>query len=202
MGNYTLKDSEYTFDASAKTITLDPPWDGLNLGQIVLIKNQTTNEVFYDASAKIGATPISVSGAVITHTNNDTGHADTDTLLIIIDVENAGYSDIDQILLDNVSVNPGDPVTSEWLRVPGVPEITVFVKTTKNCTTSIQTTDDNVSANPDAFDLCAKDGDGSAVSLTTNNSGKSYTFINKAEKIRIVTRNNDSTAATVYAGVK
>lgn len=119
--------------------------------------------------------------------------------LVVIDRE-----DIDEILLENQSVDAGNVIVSDWLDVSGITEITIFVKTTKTCVTSIQVTDDNVSANPDAFTLCAKDGAGTAVSLNTSatEQGLSYTFTNKAEKMRVVIRNNDSVSDIPYCGVK
>ncbi len=200
---YVLKDSEYTFDASANTITLLTPWDGINIGQILSILNLTVKEQIYDSKQSYRH-PVSLSGAVVTHTYDNSHHADTDKLQIIIETENADYSDLDTILVENVVVAPGEVVVSDWYKASGHKEITAFVKTDKTCVTSIQVTDDNVSANPDAFTLCAKDGAGTPISLNTSatEQGLSYTFTNKAEKIRSLTKNNGTTDATVYVAVK
>lgn len=130
---------------------------------------------------------------------NDWKH-NTGKRLVVIDRE-----DLDEVLIENQTVNPNAVITSNWLDVGAISEITVFVKTTKTCVISIQVTDDNVSANPDAFTLCAKDGAGTAVTLNTNatEQGLSYTFTNKAEKMRVLVKNNDVAADTaVYVGVK
>ncbi len=113
-------------------------------------------------------------------------------------------ADIDTVLLENQSVQAGEVITSDWFDVSKYREVTVYVKTTKTCVTSIQVTDDNVSANPDAFTLCAKDGAGTAVSLNTSatEQGLSYTFTTNAEKMRVLVRNNDTTADTPYVGLK
>lgn len=200
---YILKDSEYTFDASESTITLDSPWDALSIGQIRSILNLTTNELLYDSKQPSRHT-ISLSGAVITHTYSTAHHADTDKLQIIIDTETAGYSDLDTILANNETLPSSQILTTAWFDPKGNEVITLNVKTDKTCVTSIQVTDDNISANPDAFTLCAKDGAGTAISLNTSASeqGLSYTFTNRAAKIRAVIKNNDTTDATVYVGVR
>ena len=79
-----LTDGEYTYSASTKVITLDDPYTTLNEGQILKIVNLTLNEVLYDADAI--RYQISISGADITHTYDNTNHLDTDLLQITIDV--------------------------------------------------------------------------------------------------------------------
>ncbi len=118
---------------------------------------------------------------------------------VVIDTD-----DIDEVLLENQSVNAGEVITSDWLSIRFKHEVTVYVKTTKTCVTSIQLTDDNVSANPDAFTLCAKDGAGTAVSLNTSatEQGLAYTFTTNAEKMRVLVKNYDTTSDTPYVGVK
>ena len=85
MANIILDDSEYTFDASLKAITLAVPYTSLSIGQIISIVDLTTNGVLYDSVTQ-RTDAISISGAVITHTHGNTGHADTDELQITIDV--------------------------------------------------------------------------------------------------------------------
>ena len=79
-----LKDSEYSYVASTKVITLAAPYDGLSVGQIVRIVNLTTGSVFYEAATQ--RYPISLSGADITHTYDDSNDADTDKFQIIVDI--------------------------------------------------------------------------------------------------------------------
>lgn len=117
---------------------------------------------------------------------------------VVIDTD-----DIDVILFENQSVPAGEVITSDWLDISFKHEVTIYVQSVKNFTTSIQLTDDNVSADPDAFTLCAKDGNGTAVSITTVNEGKCYTFTTNAAKMRVMMRNNDASASdTPYAAVK
>jgi len=89
-----LKDSEYTFAAAAKTITLSTPYDALNVGQVISILNLTTGDLIYASDirgqpARSSCTetgcPISIAAAVITHTYDNPSHADTDKLQIVID---------------------------------------------------------------------------------------------------------------------
>lgn len=85
-----LDNNFYSFDASLKTITLVVPYTGHSLGHILSIKDLTTNEVLYDVELQ-RTDPISISGAVITHTHGNTGQADTDKLQITVDV--GGFAD-------------------------------------------------------------------------------------------------------------
>jgi hypothetical protein len=79
-----LKDSDHTYDASAKQITLVAPYTALSWGQIISIKNLTLKQVLYDHENPTH--PISISGAVITYTYDNTGHQDTDILQVTIDI--------------------------------------------------------------------------------------------------------------------
>lgn len=78
-----LKDADYTFDASNKTITLSAPFDAISLGQIVSIINLSTGDEIYLSEKRVH--PISLAGAVITHTYDNSKHADANKLQIIID---------------------------------------------------------------------------------------------------------------------
>ena len=199
---YTLKDSDYTYDASAKTIALAAWLSGISLGQIKYIHNLTRNDVVYTPTSTINTITISNGLITVAFGYGNDAHSDSDKFQITVDIENADYSDLDEVLSENISVDAGELLTTDWLNIRGVKEVTAYIKTANNCTSSIQVTDDNISVNPDAFTLCAKDGDGSAVAITTNNEGKSYTFINKAEKMRVLVRNNGATADTPYVAVK
>lgn len=79
-----LKDSEYSYVASTKVITLAAPYTALSVGQIVRIANLTTGSVFYESETQ--RYPISISGADITHTYDDGNDVDADKLQIIIDI--------------------------------------------------------------------------------------------------------------------
>ena len=104
--NIVLEDSYYTFDASLKTITLLKPYTSHSLGHIISIKDLTTNELLYDVELQ-RTDPISISGAVITHTHGNTGQADTDKLQIVIDV--GGFADNPIHVEDHLtSISEGD----------------------------------------------------------------------------------------------
>lgn len=85
MAQIILDDSGYTFDASARTVTLAAPYTGLSVGQIISIIDIKTNDVLYDSITQ-RTDAISISGAVITHTHGNTGQADADELQITIDI--------------------------------------------------------------------------------------------------------------------
>jgi hypothetical protein len=79
-----LEDGEHTFDASLRTITLSAPYTALSEGQILKIVNLTTHAVIYEVGTQ--RFPISISGAVITHTYDNTGMADADLLQVVVDI--------------------------------------------------------------------------------------------------------------------
>jgi len=79
-----LEDSDYSYVASTKVITLAAPYDSLSVGQIVRIADLTTGSVFYESVTQKFS--ISISGADITHTYSDGNDADADKLQIIIDI--------------------------------------------------------------------------------------------------------------------
>lgn len=80
--------SEYTFDASNNAITLLSPFDAVTDEQILKITNLTTNSVIYDSDRRTH--PISMVGAVITHTYDNTGMLNTDSLQIQLDTGATG----------------------------------------------------------------------------------------------------------------
>lgn len=79
----TLKDSEYTFDATNKEITLVAPYDKLSRGQVISIVDLSAKSVIY--LSHDFRYLISIVGAVITHATDNSYHVDTDKLQIIID---------------------------------------------------------------------------------------------------------------------
>ena len=85
MVQIVLEDGDHTFDASAKTITLAAPYTALSRGQIISIKDLTTNDMLYD-SAHQRFEGVGITGAVITHLHGNTGQNDTDLLQVVIDI--------------------------------------------------------------------------------------------------------------------
>lgn len=81
-----LPETNYTFDASAKTITITGSYDSIELAQVLLIKDLTTSEVLYDS--KLNDELISISAGVITHTHesSNSSQADADKLQIVLDM--------------------------------------------------------------------------------------------------------------------
>lgn len=82
--------TNYTFDASAKTISFDD-YTGIDLNRVLLITNVTTNTIIYNfANSLLGG---SVSGNVLTLIYNTTSMSDADTLQIYYDTEYIPASD-------------------------------------------------------------------------------------------------------------
>lgn len=78
-----LEDTEYTFDASAKTITFT---EVIPLNFILLVTNIATNDIIYNfACDGYGGT---LSGLVLTLEYDTTAMIDTDALNVIIYEEN------------------------------------------------------------------------------------------------------------------
>ena len=86
--NSIPNNTEYTFDASAKEITLLSPFDSVTEEQILKITNLTTDAVIYNSMRRTH--PLSMTGAIITHTYDATGMLDTDLLQIILDTGATG----------------------------------------------------------------------------------------------------------------
>ena len=84
MVELVLTDAQHSYVASTKKITLAAPYTTLSEGQVLRIFNLTTNDLIY--SYEHLQYPISIAGAVITHTANNTNHQDTDLLQVIIDI--------------------------------------------------------------------------------------------------------------------
>ena len=101
-----LDDSEYSYVASTKIITLAAPYDSLSVGQIIKIIDLTTGSVFYDVETQ--RFPISLSGADITHTYSDENDANTDKLQIILDIGGSASTPIHVSTSGAVASTVGD----------------------------------------------------------------------------------------------
>jgi hypothetical protein len=82
----TVPDANYTFDASARTITLLGVHSKTIAGDIIAIRNVTTGDLIYDSRIQYGPSipHISVTDGVISYYHGIYGHADTDKLQIIV----------------------------------------------------------------------------------------------------------------------
>jgi hypothetical protein len=85
-----IPDTNITFDASAKTITISGVYSDLSTGQVLKISDLTTGSIFYDSIRNNNR--ITVSSGVITHTYTDGEAADADNLQVIIDVPYGGQT--------------------------------------------------------------------------------------------------------------
>ena len=85
-----LSNSDYSFVATTKKITLAAPFNTLDEERILRITNLTTKAIIYDSERR--AFPISVAAGVITHTYDETDMGNADKLQIIIDLGGAGSS--------------------------------------------------------------------------------------------------------------
>ena len=108
-----LKDSEYTIDATAKTITLASPYHALSLSQIGLIYNLTTGSVIHDIDRTDGG--ISLSSDVITYIYDDVSMSDTDELAINVDLNI--YSHDGHLKTYGINEAVGDLVTNSSIVV-------------------------------------------------------------------------------------
>lgn len=196
MERTTLIEGEYTFDASAKTITLAAPYDALNQAQIVSIFDITSNDSIFEVGRRRNT--ISLSGDVITYTSDNSNQNDTDKLRIIIETELIDLTDADRVLFEEDSINPSEIGTSVSFNIMGYEGITLFIKTLKNFEVYVQLTD-NTGVNPDWFDLCTVLG--VAISFTCNNASKAISVPCKAAKVRVLMKNNDTVASIPYVGV-
>jgi len=81
-----------TFDASAKTITMNGYYSGVSREQIQLIKNLTTGDTLYNAMFP-NKYNIAVSGGAITHNYDNSNHSDTDIIQVTVMLtESMGYN--------------------------------------------------------------------------------------------------------------
>lgn len=205
MAKITLKDGEYTFDASAKTITLASPYNTLNQGQVESISDLTTHDDIF----KVGSRkhPITLSGAVITHSYNNPAQADTDKLQIVIDTELA-FTDADEVLFENDVIQPNDIGTSKWIPIEGVPSLNLYLASIVAFTWNVEFTDDPA-ANADGYEYCGSSD--TVILYTTLGKGtnpvvagkKCIQITNiKASQFRLIAENTGATPEAPYAGVK
>lgn len=109
-------EKNYTFDASAQTITFDS-WTSIDIRQILLITNLTKQTIIYDFSVVgLGGT---TAANVLTLTYNTTLQDDTDQLQIFLSTEletrvdettNATYTYVGKAV-------PGTPTASAYWQV-------------------------------------------------------------------------------------
>ncbi len=208
---YTLKDYEYTFNASAKTITLDGPWNTLSIGQICRIKNLTRNVVIYDQDTskmdkieKYTSYSLTLSGAVITHACTSSDFADTDKFQIVIDTE-LEFTDFDTVLFENISVDPNGLIgnAGAGVDIRGDFFKTIFFKAIRAFSVYVQITDES-GADPQWYTLC--DEYGVSLSYTfsgdnTNVYAKTVPVYVKGIKLRVIAKNTGTVADTPYCGV-
>lgn len=121
MSERILGDGEYTFNATAKTITLSSKWVELSLGHIKKITNLTRKHTIYDSMQPVDS--ISISSGVITHTHGNGGHEDSDKLQIIVDTELPNLTDADRVLFETTSINPTDVIASNGFNIMGYESI-------------------------------------------------------------------------------
>jgi hypothetical protein len=82
---YVVPSTEYTIDATAKTITLSSTYSNIVAGQVSRIVDMTSGEVLYDANApRARQTIITVSSGVITY-QYGLNVKNTDVLRIVLD---------------------------------------------------------------------------------------------------------------------
>ena len=87
---YVIPDTDYTLDATAKTITLSELYADICLGQISQIIDITSGEVLYEACVPIFRNPqISITGGVITYKRGNFMQ-NTDKLRILINDTSMG----------------------------------------------------------------------------------------------------------------
>ena len=85
----------YTFDAVAKTITINEV-SSINIEQLLLITNVSTNDIIYNfADSDLKAT---VLNNVITLNYNTSAMNNSDSLQIFVDFANTNFSELNEIL--------------------------------------------------------------------------------------------------------
>lgn len=201
---YTLKRWEYSFDASTKGITLLSPHNEIDISQIVSIRNTTRNELLY--SDDDSRYQITMSGDVVTHTYDNTQHADGDNLRIEIDAE-FDFTNLDRVLMETDSVAAGEFQTTGWFNIEGYSNITLYISSLIEFTWYVQVAD-NPADNPDGFDACNKSG--TPYTYTTVGKGDPIVSVGKAipmdtlkgSQMRVVAYNAGASAEAPYCGVK
>lgn len=171
-----IKIENYTFDASAKTVTLTD-YPALRLDSILLITNVTDNVIIYNfADPSLGGT---VSGDTLTLDYDTATMSDTDNLLIYID-------DLDAVQLVGSSTlatsanQQTDALTDAELRATAVPisgEVSLDLTGTDFATqTTLASIDSNINAiNSDSYSINNKLTDGSQTSQIVNSTGDAVT---------------------------
>jgi len=82
---YVVPSTEYTINATAKTITLSSTYSNIIAGQVSRIVDMTSGEVLYDANeTRARQVPITVSGGVITY-QYGLNVKNTDVLRIVLE---------------------------------------------------------------------------------------------------------------------
>lgn len=82
---YVVPPTEYTINATAKTITLSSTYSNIVAGQVSRIVDITSGEILYDANeSRARHTSITVSGGVITY-QYGLNVKNTDVLRIVLD---------------------------------------------------------------------------------------------------------------------
>lgn len=82
---YVVPPTEYTINATNKTITLSSKYSNLVAGQILRIVDMTAGEVLYDANApRARQTKITVSNGVVTY-QYGLNIKNTDIMRIVLD---------------------------------------------------------------------------------------------------------------------
>jgi len=130
-----LDDSEYSYVASTKVITLAAPYTSLSAGQIIKIVDLTTGSVFYDVETQ--RYPISLSGADITHTYSDENDANADKLQIIIDIGGSPSTPIHVSTGGAVASTVGD--NRQTVATPGTAVALAASTTIKEVTVTAET---------------------------------------------------------------
>jgi len=104
----------YTLDATAKTITLSSPYNGIGIERIVLILDLDSNDVLYDVNLKRDG--ISLSSGVITY-SYDNNVQDGDNIRIILDDADAFTSELlaYNISSDSLKILEQAPVDQQGL---------------------------------------------------------------------------------------
>jgi hypothetical protein len=87
-----IPQASITHIAAAKTLTLAAPYNLIDMGQILEIRDLNINSLFWyylnprRNNNPNGALDISLSGGVITYTENSTGRANGDFIQILVDL--------------------------------------------------------------------------------------------------------------------
>ena len=164
---------DYTFDASAQTITFDG-YDRINRDAILLIVNTTDNEIIYNLTdpAKGG----SVATNVLTVRHDTTDMSDTDDLLIMyetpVSAKNQSYEDSSFVAGDSpathdVNTDLGKNAELGYIVCDGAGDITV------NLSQDGTTYGDNITIKQD--DVLNLDGlDVDSIKMTHSGTDSSY----------------------------